>query len=124
VAVLVLTSSGLGRKVVVLSTNGGGNVAAWVKAKRNIEIAGNRGGTSRCAGRAHRRVGVLGSSGREVDGASLSGNSDAEGNIYLNWTAPAALPQDSWVCSRVRDIGADHGEGARRKVSPTWFQVQ
>jgi hypothetical protein len=67
---------------------------------------------------------VLDSSGTEVDGASLSGISNPEGDIYFSWTTPNTVPQGSWVCSFARDVDSDHGGGGNRKVSPTCFQVR
>ena len=57
-----------------------------------------------------------------IDGASLSGISNAKGKIYFNWTVqPTAI--GSWVCNFARDIRANHGGDGNRKVTPTCFQV-
>jgi hypothetical protein len=65
----------------------------------------------------------LDANGTAIDGASLSGISDPEGNIYFTWTVQSE-PLGSWVCAFARDVDSNHGGGGNRKVTPTCFQVQ
>lgn len=64
----------------------------------------------------------LSQNGTMIDGATLSGISDPEGNIYFSWTVQPAQP-GSWICNFARDIATDHGGSGNRKVTPTCFQV-
>jgi hypothetical protein len=65
---------------------------------------------------------VLDAHGTMIDGASLSGISNAKGKIYFNWTVQSTAV-GSWVCNFARDIRANHGGGGNRKATPTCFQV-
>jgi hypothetical protein len=64
----------------------------------------------------------LSQNGTMIDGATLSGISDPEGNIYFSWTVQP-VPVGSWICNFARDIATDHGGTGNRKVTPTCFQV-
>jgi hypothetical protein len=65
---------------------------------------------------------ALDANGTAIDGASLSGISNAQGDIYFTWTIPTVAP-GSWVCSFARDIDSNHGGGGNRKVTPACLEV-
>jgi LPXTG-motif cell wall-anchored protein len=62
-------------------------------------------------------------SGTGIDGLTMTGVLDSQGETFYKWTSPLTVQPGEWVCNYARDTATGHGGGGNRKVLPTCYQV-